>query len=107
MTVRGISFSAVEALLKAPTPMLETLLNHMELKLTDIEWVRTHVREEDTNPTFVFTHIGTVSDGDKLEIKRAFIDNGWNHVEVTNSVEDGERPGMIGIEISRFTRRQP
>jgi hypothetical protein len=106
MTVRGVSFSAVEAMLAVTTPMLGVLLHHMELKLSDVDWLRNNVRNKSKNPTFIFTHAGDVSEDDKRAIEKLFHENGWEHVEVRNSSENGEAPGMIGVTIARYKRTE-
>lgn len=73
---------------------------HIDQRLKDPQYRKDWICGSNTDaPFFRFAVPGHVTAGDKKEVKRRYEEQGWINVVVTNSSENGERAGMIGIKV--------
>lgn len=76
----------------------------IDRRLQDPQYLKDWVCNSEENPTYRIPIAGEASHGDKKYIIKAYLDAGWGSVEVTNSAENGERPGMVLVVISKFAK---
>ena len=74
----------------------------IDTKLSNPQYVRDWICNEEENPTWRFSFIGSFTEGEKSRIVNAYKRVGWGTVEVMNSEEQGERAGACGVTLKRF-----
>lgn len=74
----------------------------IDKRLQDPQYLKDWVCNKEKNPTYRIPIPGEASYGDKKFIIKAYQDAGWGGVKVINSGENGERPGMVLVIISRY-----
>ncbi len=79
--------------------LIERIIEKINSKLSDPQWVKDWRRGGTENPHYRFVESGTASDKDKAELTKMFRESGWGVVEVTNSEDNGERPGLVQVTL--------
>lgn len=96
-----ISAKQVQAILDQESPFVKRAFEEIDRRLSDPLYARAMVYNEECNPTYKVAVVGIASNGDKEAIIAAYLKAGWGEVIVTNSSEQGERPGMVGITLKK------
>lgn len=97
-----VANNAVLRLMESQTDWVDSAIQHIDSKLSDANYVKNMVYNKDVNPTYKFGIPGTATEDDKARIKFLYRSVGWKHVKVQNSAENGERPGMVGVDLFTF-----
>lgn len=61
--------------------------------------LRQHQRGHANAPYWQMQHPGSLNAQECEELRQRYLNAGWDDVKVSNSGEDGERPGLIGITL--------
>lgn len=77
--------------------LVSRIIETINLKLSDPRWVKDWRCGGIENPHYRFVQNGTVNDRDKEELIRLFRNSGWGAVKVSNSEDNGERPGLVQV----------
>lgn len=81
--------------------IVSRVIRTIDGKLSDPTYAREWMCNSDTNPTYRFAIPGSVTDYEKKAIINTYMNVGWGTVEVKNSSENGERPGMVGVVLKQ------
>lgn len=93
--------TALCALDAAGSAIVVKTISDIDSRLNNPAWVKSWVCNEDKNPTWRMSFVGRLSAGEKAAITNAYRDAGWGTVKVSNSEDEGERPGLFGVTLSR------
>lgn len=101
MTFKGITPQQVQEVLnnKVDKAKIQQIVEDINTKMSNHEWVRDWVRNKEVNPTWAFPFGHSLTISEKQIIKTVFLEAGWGAVEVTNSEDSGERPGMCNVTL--------
>lgn len=86
------------------TNCYQKVLDRIADKLNNPSWVIDMQYGGDKDPHYKVPVEGKVTERDKEIIALTMTDKGWHRVKITNSEEDGERPGMILVTFYRYEK---
>lgn len=89
-------------MLEDVSPWSESAISKIDEDLSKEGFVRNMVCNKDINPTYRLAIPGIATVGDKENIIRLYKEAGWGDVIVTNSSEQDERPGMVGVTLKQY-----
>jgi hypothetical protein len=69
----------------------------IDIRLSDAKWVK------ECGASGIFVFEGSFTDGEKVMIVSEYIKAGWGKVIVSNSEDNGERPGLCSVRLIEQT----
>lgn len=83
--------------------IVDEVIQQIDKKLSNPEWLRNSVRAESYNPTYAFAMTGTLFNAEKAFLTKTYLDAGWGEVAVENSEDNGERGGLFSVTLYTTT----
>jgi hypothetical protein len=77
----------------------KAVLENIANKLGNKDWVKNNLRDPDSDPHWVFSKQGVITDDEKVLVQKELSNAGWTRSVVKNSHELGQMPCIIRVAV--------